>query len=592
MDYLNVALDRSVPVSLQNQLRQKLIDAIYRGVLKPGDRLPSTRILAQRLGVSRNTVSLVYDALIAEGHLVSRLRSGTFVAAGLPGVRVAAGSARDDRSQPEPASRALPRETDAGFEVPVNWHQYPYAFVDEFSHPELLPVDEWREAMQLACARHELARPESGARSTSNEKLVDQLRSRILTIYGVMAASDEVMATVSARHALHLVMQLLVQRGSPVVLQESLETELRGVLEELGAIVTLLDPEFKQPLPGGVIALTSPHRNPAFEDPDPARLLAAVTQADGIIIERSVPPSMHASSQVPPALKAIDDEGRVVHVSSLSPVVSCDTPLGIITAPAVVTRRLRKLRRRQGTNPSAVIQRAWAYFISLGHYASALARAERVLARRMEALRDALNHYLHLSVEITSLPGRSAYWVRVHDPGGMSSVELALRAARRGILVQPLESHDQRAALVMGVASISEEAIRSGVQSIARLIRGDLAEAPQRLSDEAIPALEGAALQQAMSGTVLVYNTVYGDPCTLEILADGRMRGAAGQADEDSDSGRWWVEEGRWYRQWQRWAYAEAYGFWVVIDGDQLRWYDDQGLLADTAVISRSCAVD
>jgi len=33
---------------------------------------------------------------------------------------------------------------------------------------------------------------------------------------------------------------------------------------------------------------------------------------------------------------------------------------------------------------------------------------------------------------------------------------------------------------------------------------------------------------------------------------------------------------GRWYRQWQRWAYAEAYGLWVVIDGDQLRWYDDQ----------------
>ena len=91
MDDLNIVLDPASPLSLQHQLRQKLIDAMHRGVLRPGRRLPSSRSLADRIGVSRNTVSLAYDALIAEGHIVSRARSGIFVASDVPSVRIASG---------------------------------------------------------------------------------------------------------------------------------------------------------------------------------------------------------------------------------------------------------------------------------------------------------------------------------------------------------------------------------------------------------------------------------------------------------------------------------------------------------------------
>ncbi len=97
MEDLNILLDPSSPMNLQHQLRQKLIDAIYSGVLQPGQRLPSTRSLARRIEVSRNTVSLAYDALIADGHLDSRPRSGIYVARDLAGARIMTGR-RDDRS--------------------------------------------------------------------------------------------------------------------------------------------------------------------------------------------------------------------------------------------------------------------------------------------------------------------------------------------------------------------------------------------------------------------------------------------------------------------------------------------------------------
>ena len=90
-----------------------------------------------------------------------------------------------------------------------------------------------------------------------------------------------------------------------------------------------------------------------------------------------------------------------------------------------------------------------------------------------------------------------------------------------------------------------------------------------------------------MAGSTLLYNTVYGEPARIEVRANGELIGTAGYANEDCDRGRWWIEDDRWYRQWQQWAYGEASGYAIVVEGDQLRWYGSDGLLADTAVITR-----
>ena len=69
--------------------------------------------------------------------------------------------------------------------------------------------------------------------------------------------------------------------------------------------------------------------------------------------------------------------------------------------------------------------------------------------------------------------------------------------------------------------------------------------------------------------------------------ADGELIGTAGYANEDCDRGRWWIEGDRWFRQWQQWAYGEISSYAIVVVGDQLRWYGSDGLLADTAIITR-----
>src|SRR3546814_9364166 len=85
----------------------------------------------------------------------------------------------------------------------------------------------------------------------------------------------------------------------------------------------------------------------------------------------------------------------------------------------------------------------------------------------------------------------------------------------------------------MGVTALPESRIRAGVHALSRLVRTRFASGPRALQDEPVAPLRGRALRQAMSGAVLLYNTVYGDPCTLELRRDGELVGVAGRAGGD-----------------------------------------------------------
>lgn len=80
----NLSLDRTSAAPLHRQLFLTLRDNILAGVIKPGTRLPSTRLMATDLKVSRNTVLAAFDQLMSEGYLQSRMGSGSYVSDQLP----------------------------------------------------------------------------------------------------------------------------------------------------------------------------------------------------------------------------------------------------------------------------------------------------------------------------------------------------------------------------------------------------------------------------------------------------------------------------------------------------------------------------
>lgn len=123
------SIDKVGGLPLQHQVRRGMIDLMLSGAWMAGDRLPSSREMARSLGVSRNTVVLAYQQLIADGHVVSRERSGLFVAADLaagpPGFGGVTGAlAGGDGAASCWTSRLQDASAPVGRTVP-QWHLYP-----------------------------------------------------------------------------------------------------------------------------------------------------------------------------------------------------------------------------------------------------------------------------------------------------------------------------------------------------------------------------------------------------------------------------------------------------------------------------------
>src|ERR1700723_2252977 len=105
-----VAIDRRSPKPLHRQVYDGYRTAIVEGSLRPGERVPSTRVLASELGVSRFPVLNAHAQLMAEGYFESRVGAGTVVSSLLPEQLTSSGptSRGATRSAPAKARFAAP----------------------------------------------------------------------------------------------------------------------------------------------------------------------------------------------------------------------------------------------------------------------------------------------------------------------------------------------------------------------------------------------------------------------------------------------------------------------------------------------------
>ena len=184
--------------------------------------------------------------------------------------------------------------------------------------------------------------------------------------------------------------------------------------------------------------------------------------------------------------------------------------------------------------------------------------------------------------------GGSVFWVQLPDHIDVEA--LARHAAQRGILIEPdthyyAGSRSSRNSFRMGVTSIPAARIRDGVQQLREVLWSLERDEAEFLDDDDPGLLRGAELERTMSGSTWIYKTVYGDPASFELHADGRLTGLAGHANEERDEGRWWVEGDLWCRQWTQWAYGEASRYFITLQGQQLRLYNTEKRLVDSAVL-------
>ena len=596
-----IYLDPNSKLNLQNQIRQKLVGGILSGALPPGHRLPSSRKLAQQLEVARNTVVLVYQQLVAEGYLVTRQRSGIFVTDQMLETRVGFRGANSTGNALESAAwKKRTKRPSIGSRTAQdlpNWDQYPYPFVDGKFDASLFPLAEWREANRLALSVADVRDWSAGRGDADDPMLIEEIRSKILTRRGINARSDEILVTMGSQNSHFLISQLLADQSVTVTLEEPGNSEVRWLFRESGAKLShqpvdseglVVDSRLAE---SDLVYVTPSHQIPTAVVMSLGRrkaLLASAVENDFVVIEDDYECEISYLQRPEPALRSMDDSGRVIYVASFSKVLAPGIRMGFIVADSQFIQRARAFRRSILNHPPLNNQRTAAFFLSLGHYDTLMLRLGRVFQERRTALRDALNWMRGVPMEISPEVGGTTFWVRT--PEAFDVAALAQAAAQSGILIEPVRHYyaiadNAENCFRMGVTSLAVEKIRPGVTQLIEVIRSMVRGQVESLETTAGKWLTGDELRVAMSGATILYKEVYGAPCTIRYNEDGSMSGVLGFSNEERDSGRWRISGDRLYRQWSRWNYGEESVYYIVIDGQQIKYFNKDRQLVDSAFI-------
>ncbi len=481
MTDLLFSLQSSAPTSLQAQIREHLVSAILDGQLPPAGRLPSSRHLAKSLGVSRNTVTLAYQGLVDDGYLIGRERSGYFV-----NPEVVEGRARakpaiagncidwEDRFQIRPGLQA-------NITKPLDWQSHTYPFIYGQVDQTLFPINEWRECARDALGKRWLGSWTNDSWAQDDPLLVEQIRRRILPRRGIMAGDDEILVTLGAQHALYLLATLLVGPRTRVAMEEPGYADMRNILSLRTPFVQLAPVgmeglELSAALDGIELAFVTPsHQLPTTTTMPLERrmeLLALAARNDFLIIEDDYEFETNYVNEPCPALKSLDDEGRVIYVGSLSKSLFPGLRLGFLVGPKRLVEEARALRRLMVRHAPNNTQRTAALFLSLGHHDTLIRRLHRAYRVRWETMGKALARHLPASARQPSFGGTS-FWVR--GPAGLDSQSLADAASRRSVVIEPGEVYFGGPAkpknfFRLAFSSIEERRIEPGIRLLAELI--------------------------------------------------------------------------------------------------------------------------
>ena len=450
---LLVELNRASPEPLHRQLANGLRDAIRTGRLAPATRLPSTRVLAADLGVSRRLVVDAYSQLTAEGFLLSRHGSGTRVAT------------VDAASTPQRDTGESPTQFDVDFAP---------------GSPDLasFPRHAWLRALRQGLAEIEshafgYAAPQ-GLHST-RIAVADYLRRT----RGVLADPQHIVLCSGATQAIALLAAVL--SDEPLAMEDPGFWLHRMVLQHNGinpipvpVDVDGVDVETLVQSGATAVLATPSHQSPTGVVLSAARRTALVqwARANHLVIEDDYDAEYRYDRAPVGALQGIAPD-RVAYVGSTSKTLAPGLRIGWIVLPAPLVAPVTLAKGLADTGSSVMDQIAFAKLLTTGGYDRHLRQMRRRYQTRRDALLRALARYLP---EATVLGAAAGVHLTVRFPDGFPIAELVDRAASMRVRVEPLEPCYAAPAsappgLMLGYANLSESQIAIGVQALAGAMR-------------------------------------------------------------------------------------------------------------------------
>lgn len=475
-------MEFTIPLSkngepLFSQVYGGLRSAILTGVLRAGSRLPSTRDLADQLGISRTVVLLAYDQLLAEGFAEGRRGSGTYVARNLQ---------RDGAKRPDkPAPLRLSRFGNAAAEAAATLYfpdrpQPRYNFAFGRSDTSIFPFEAWRRILMRHAARLHVRELDYGP-AAGAQSLRDAICSHVQRSRAVVCDPSEVIVTNGAQQALDLIARVLVEPGDPVAVEEPQYQGAREVLRAAGARLLPvpvdrdgLDPA-RLPAEAKLVFITPSHQFPTGAILPLARRLALLDwarQHNAILVENDYDGEFHYAGHPLESLQGLDTEGRTIYVGTFSRTVFPALRIGYLIVPKAAARAFTTAKWFADQHSATLEQQALAEFISSGMYERHLRRVRRRNAQSRKVLLEAIAEHIGERVEITG-DGSGAHIVlwprkRVDEAEAIAhaaALDVGISGTAHCYMGRPA-----RAGLILGYSNLNEQEIREGVRRLGEVL--------------------------------------------------------------------------------------------------------------------------
>ena len=477
---------------LHGQLVRSLKDAVLAGRLPAGMRFPPTRLLAQQLSLSRNTVLAAYEQLRAEGFMQARVGSGSFVV--LPGAPAQPPSEPPSRLPAQSAyAQRLRRYHDhaniPGRRLPGTVHSFQYGV--PFTNPLLTSA--WARALSHAAAYTPPNYPTSQGLPALRTAVCDYLSLR----RGVRAVPEDVVIVAGTQQAIALTARVLLDEGDEAAIEDPHYFAVRESLQIHGArlrpipvdgegLRTDLLPE----RPPRLICTTPSHQFPTgalMSLPRRRALLDYARRHECWIFEDDYDGEFRFDAQPHAALYGLDDARRTIYVGTFSKVLFPSLRMGYMVVPPGLREDFVSAKWADDFGSPGIEQAALAQFLADGGFERHLRRTAKTLRQRRDALLAALRRLAGDALEIQdSRAGMHLLvWLRGRSPAEGDAFLAHAQARGLGLYsVAPCYiDPPQRAGLLFGYGALSVAEIEEAARLFAACLHETgLAAAPAAAS--------------------------------------------------------------------------------------------------------------
>ena len=455
-------------VQLFQAIRAKIVDQLW----PKGGKLPSTRVLAKELSLSRNTVMYAYDQLVAEGYIESRQGSGFYVCVELPEAYLPTQSTEYGKS---PTSSLT--NIDGAFASGV---------------PDLaeFPIKKWQRLLQRHSARLNLMGSQD---IQGNIQLRHALSDYLATSRSVQCTPSRIIITSGAQQALFIALVATLNRSDSILMEQPGYAQMSKIINLLGLDIkeapvnpsSGLDVEHILQSRAKALYITPSNQYPLGTTLDTKQRLDLIewaVQGNSWIIEDDYDSEFQFAHRPYTSLQGLSGQmGRdkqVIYIGSFSKVMFNSLRLGYLVVPETLVEACLSIKDATTGDTPGHIQAALADFIVEGDLLRHIRKMRRIYKQKYQAMIKAIEAHFAGDVEVISQAAGMHITLKWY--GGINEAIWTERAKRVGINIRPIAyyelSHKKRRdwqGVVLGFGNTPFDEIDNKISDLASLFYSD-----------------------------------------------------------------------------------------------------------------------